>query len=107
MSSTDLCRPRCRKTVMVTALGLLVLVGVGLLWAPSASAATCQASQSVPIFPVPSTNLTVGQNGGTTFTVTNTSSLVPPPTPPPLVTAAIQSGSFKLACSDTLCNTPL
>ena len=71
----------------------------------NAEAATCQASASLPIFPVPSTDLTVGELGGTTVTITNTSSTVPPP--PTVAAKLVGDIFFKLACADANCVTEL
>ena len=89
------------------ALLLVLAVGLGLWWAPGAQAAVCQASGSIPLSPVPSTGLQVGDSIAIGVTITNTSSTTPlPGTAASAELRAFGTVRLRLACQDDNCLTP-
>jgi len=107
----------CRAgTLLGTTLALILALGVGLMWAPSASAQaeTCQASGSLPLTPNPSTGIFGesapgagdGTQGRTTVRVANTSSQTAG-AENPVDARLFGTTTFLLACTDSTCAIPI
>ena len=96
---------RCSsRKLLGTTLALMLALGVGLMWAPSAEAQTCSASGSFTVLPTPSSNIVENTIGKTRLLVNNDSL-----TSGNVDVAAELCGTttFHLACTDSACNSPL